>query len=165
VGHGLFALLAIGILTEVVRSDVPFEAIDWSHITGLAAAVAASSLIAQARIRFLYRLGAHLLVLVWLAEHFSVVSDGSEWVTVAWGVYGAALLLAAIEAGRRRGAYLVRAQALAASALGLAVLKLLLVDLAQVSSLVRIPLFLGFGLALIAVSAFFQRSTRGTTRG
>jgi uncharacterized membrane protein len=158
VGHGLFALLAIGILRELVNGGASFSAVAWAHLIGLVVAALASELVAQQPVRVGYLIGAHTLALAWMAENFSDLSAASEWVTVAWGVYGLMLLLGALEAGRRSGRYLVRPQAFAASAIVLAVAKLLVVDMAQVSALVRIPLFLGAGLALIGVSAFFQRA-------
>ena len=160
VGHGLFALLGLALLDRALFGpSSAFDALAWSHLAGVGLAAIASVWVRPAPVAWLYRVGAHALVLLWLAEEFDALAGGTAWVTLAWGIYGGLLLLVALEWGRRRGAAVYPLQLMAAAALGLTVLKLLWVDLSAVSALVRIPLFLGMGMLLLLLSARFQRST------
>lgn len=163
VGHGLFALLALSLLREAFfGAPAAFDALAWAHLGGLALAAAASSFVRPTRAAWAYRIAAHALLLVWLADEFEAREGGTEWVTLAWSAYGSVLLLLALEWGRRRAAATYAVQLVAASALGLAVVKLLIVDLSEVSALVRVLLFLGTGAALLALSSLFQRPDRTT---
>jgi hypothetical protein len=159
VGHGLFAMAALNLLLRGMNGEsVAFDPTSFAILATFIAGATASRWVATERGRAAYQFGCHLLLLIWLALEFGAIGTTSEWVTVAWGVYGAGMLVSALELGRRRRQHLHTLQLFAGSALTLAVLKLLAIDMAQVSALVRIPLFMGVGAALLALSALFQRS-------
>jgi uncharacterized membrane protein len=95
-----------------------------------------------------YRLVAHVLALAWLWTVLAPYSEG--FVTVAWGVYGLALLLYAMQA---------RHEAMERVGIGtllLVVAKLFLVDLARVDALWRVLLFLGIGIVFLSLSYVLQ---------
>ena len=73
-------------------------------------------------------------------------SNGAALVTVSWGIYGVVLFLVAM---RQNSKWLRLA---AFSTLALVVLKLFLVDLEEVEPLLRILLFLGFGIVFMMLS-------------
>ena len=96
-----------------------------------------------------YQLGAHLLFLTWLFRELSGLPAGQAWVSVAWGVYAAALLVVGLRLDR------VEMRATALATLGLVVAKLFLVDLAELQAIWRVLLFMGFGAAFLALSYYF----------
>lgn len=157
VGHTLFALLALDFAREALMTD-------WSFLdaTGVAQALQIGLLLAASfHLRgedqaWLYRIGAHLLVLAWLGKELSPISDGRATVTLAWGLYGATLLAAALRWRERREVLHAGLQVIAFSALALAVGKLIAVDLVRVALLWRIVLFMGFGAGLLALSSMFR---------
>ena len=86
-----------------------------------------------------------------------------EWRTqvglsLLWTFYAAA----ALAGGFVRGTPVVRYGALAL--FGLTVIKVFLVDLAAVSSVYRVVSFLVLGVALLGVSALYQKSQRPAGR-
>jgi hypothetical protein len=96
-----------------------------------------------------YLAAAHVLFLGWLWDELSRLPAGHAWVTVSWGAYGAALLLAGL---RRDHAWLRR---VALATLAAVVAKLFLVDLARLEPIWRTLLFLGFGGSFLALSYYF----------
>lgn len=158
VGHGLFGLLSLSLLRQLfLEPAAAFDALAWAHLGGVVLAAWASAMVRPAWMRWTYRITAHALLLAWLASEFEALRGGTEWVTLAWGLYGGGLLLAALQGGRRRGRAWHALQMVAGSALALTVLKLLIVDLSETSALVRVALFLGTGAALLGLSALFHR--------
>ena len=93
----------------------------------------------------IYGVVAHGGMLVWLASELSRVEGGGAITTGAWGAYGAAILAVGIMANLRG----VRGVGLAT--VGVALGKLLLVDLATASTGWKIVLFMGFGIVLLGV--------------
>jgi hypothetical protein len=160
VGHGLFVLFGLALVREgAVGVSPAFSTLSWSFLWGLVvAAGAAARFVRPPGAATAYLVTAHVLALLWLADQFAGLSEASEWVTVAWGLYGALLLLAGLELGRRLPGYFLGLQGIAGATLGLTVLKLLIVDMAQVSAPVRIGLFLGAGATLLLLSYLFQRT-------
>ncbi len=97
-----------------------------------------------------YAITAHVLFMGWLLSELSTVNDGQGYVTIAWGVYGALLLII----GLRRNDHRVRITALIT--LFAVVAKLFLVDLAHLEAIFRILLFMGFGAVFLALSYYFR---------
>lgn len=89
--------------------------------------------------------GAYLGALAWLAVEFPRLgADGLAWVTAGWSIIG----VAAIVIGRLVASRITVGAGFAA--VGLALGKLFFVDLAEASPIVRIALFSGVGLLLVA---------------
>ncbi|GAA5523143.1 DUF2339 domain-containing protein [Aliifodinibius salicampi] len=98
----------------------------------------------------LYRITSHLLLLFWIYQMFSMLSNGQAWVTITWGLYAIVLIAAGfIKFGRD-----VRLTGMAT--LFLVVAKLFWVDLAQLQALWRILLFIGFGGVLMLLGYYLQ---------
>lgn len=97
-----------------------------------------------------YGVGAHLTFMILLLSELSKLNDGQGYVTIAWGVYGAFLLVF----GLRRNNHRFRITALAT--LFAVVGKLFLVDLAHIEAFFRILLFMGFGGVFLALSYYFR---------
>ncbi|HET7322250.1 MAG TPA: DUF2339 domain-containing protein, partial [Longimicrobiaceae bacterium] len=157
VGHTLFALLALLFVTE--SSEVPrvaFDAVAWAQLLEIVLMVAGAAWVRHRPLAWGYRLAAHALLLGWLAKEFGALPLGTGAVTLAWGIYGAVLLLLALRWRGREGSAAL--QIIAFTALGLAVLKLLFVDLHRVAMVWRILLFLGFGGALLGLSSLVAPS-------
>ena len=98
-----------------------------------------------------YALVAHVAFLAWLWRELSMPPAGEAYVTVAWGLYAVALLVAGLRLDRVplfRGGM---------TTLFLVVGKLFLVDLASIEAVWRVLLFLGFGALFLALS-FYTRS-------
>ncbi len=157
VGHTLFGLLALDLGRDLLSSEWRFlDPLAMAQALQLALLLAASFYLRRADHAWIYRIGAHLLVLAWLGKELSPVSAGRATVTVAWGAYGAILLAAALQLRDRRGAATLALQAVAFSALTLAVGKLVALDLVRVALLWRIVLFMGFGAVLLGLSSMFR---------
>jgi len=168
VGHSLFALLSLSLAAEALAPRrVAFDSLAWAQLAMLLLALGVSACVPPPGAR-VYRLGAHALFLAWLAKELGPLSEGTGIVTLAWGVYGAALLIAALQWRDRRAALTHGLQLVALSTLGLAVLKLLLVDLGRLATVWRILLFMGFGAALLGLGSLFRPRSpreRGTPAG
>lgn len=93
----------------------------------------------------LYLAGAYLAAVAWMAIEFPRLGDaGSAVVTAGWAVLG----VGAIVAGRLGAGRLALGSGFAT--IGLALTKLFFVDLTEAPPLVRIGLFAGIGLLLLA---------------
>jgi hypothetical protein len=90
-----------------------------------------------------YLVVAHVLFLGWIYRELGGTSDGQALITTTWGIYGIVLFLIALRKNFRK----LRVTAL--FTMGLVVLKLFLVDLDEVEPLLRVLLFLGFGIVFI----------------
>ena len=101
--------------------------------------------------QFLYRLIAHLGVLAWLAKELWMVEHSQIWISVAWGIYSIAVLIAGFRIGRN----VIRTAGMAT--ILVVVAKLFFVDLSQTSALLRIPLFMGFGAIFLAIGYYLQK--------
>jgi uncharacterized membrane protein len=84
-----------------------------------------------------------VLFLGWIYRELGGTSDGQALITTTWGIYGIVLFLIALRKNFRK----LRVTAL--FTMGLVVLKLFLVDLDEVEPLLRVLLFLGFGIVFI----------------
>ncbi|HEX2728192.1 MAG TPA: DUF2339 domain-containing protein [Rubrobacteraceae bacterium] len=102
------------------------------------------------RVMVLWRLAVHVALLAWLWRELGMIPGGEPYVTIAWGIYAAGLLIAGL---RLDGAALMRT---GMATLFLVVGKLFLFDLAGVEAVWRILLFLGFGGLFLALSYYLQ---------
>jgi hypothetical protein len=164
VGHTLFAALVIAFLGESYQArTIAFDLLSFTQLAMILMIVAASFWRSAPRTGLLpahrftpwvYRLAAHALFMLWLSRELSPLSSGTGAVTLAWGVYGAILLLFALR--MRPGPTMIALQLVAFSALALAVIKLIAVDLTRIAMVWRILLFMGFGGAFLALSSRFK---------
>lgn len=98
----------------------------------------------------IYRLAAHVAILAWLSRELSIFPSGQAYVTIAWGIYAAALLIV----GLRMNIHQIRT--VAVGTLLLVVVKLFLVDLVKLKAIWRILLFIGFGGLFLVLSYYFR---------
>jgi uncharacterized membrane protein len=109
--------------------------------------LACSWVVGGRKTAFLYRLAAHAALLAWFWREFGALPGSPDaYVTVAWGLTGAALFVAGL---RRDHTYLIRG---GVATLFLVVAKLFLWDLAALDPLWRVLLFLGFGGLFLLLS-------------
>lgn len=97
-----------------------------------------------------YFLFIHLAILGWFLRELSSIPNGQGYVTIAWGLYSVVLLIL----GLRMNDKWMRVTAMVT--LFIVVGKLFLVDLAQLETIWRILLFLGFGGVFLTVSYYFR---------
>lgn len=116
----------------------------------IALAVAAARTLSEPGARRAYWLVSHAGFLAWWLRELSGISNGQGYVSLVWGAYAIALLVA----GMLRGEDTVRTTGLVT--LLVVVAKLFLVDLASVEALWRIMLFLGIGGLLLVLSYYFR---------
>ena len=168
--HLLFAAaalwLAIRLVPEILGNfsdpahPVLFNARALVDLAVIALAFGASSFVLPRGSDLVYRGAAHAALLTFLWRDLSTLPDGYAWVTVSWGLYAFALLVAGLRLDR---VSLVRGGMIT---LFLVVGKLFLVDLSEVEPLWRIFLFLGFGSLFLALSYYLRSLWRpGAGRG
>jgi uncharacterized membrane protein len=157
-GHFLFAVVGLW-LVERLTGNVDAGALgiqptfDTSAITDLAVlgtALGASTLLRPQAASLVYRICVHAAFLGWLWRELSLLSDGDAYVTVAWGLYTVALLVAGLLLTQSRLVIVGMGTLL------LVVAKLLLVDLISLDAVWRILLFLGFGGVFLVLSYYLQ---------
>jgi hypothetical protein len=153
-GQAILAAVAFWVLSRLITLDGQLPAVFNSNalVDALSIGIAlflATRLQDKAEIEG-YRLGAHVLILAWMARELSSLPNGGAMVTLAWGAYGIALLIYALK-GRRSGL-----QRVAMATLVVMVAKLFLVDLALLAPIWRIMLFMGFGGLFLILSYYFQ---------
>ncbi|MEZ4701717.1 MAG: DUF2339 domain-containing protein [Rhodothermales bacterium] len=106
----------------------------------------------------IYLFLAHFLFLGWVFREVGSLIGGEALVTAAWGAYAVILLLIA----RKNGSAILRRVAI--GTLALTICKLFLFDLDAVDPLVRVMLFLGFGISFLGLSYILPRLIARTTR-
>jgi len=106
----------------------------------------ASWLVPSAVGRRLYRGGVLAGWLAWSWQEFAALPNGDAYVSAVWGITALGLLLTAVRQRSRARSYA------AFGTLALFVAKLFLVDLARLSALSRIFLFVGFGTVFLGIS-------------
>jgi len=148
--HGLFAFAGFMLLERLAEGQliaprfVSGPALSQLFVIG--AAAVASMRLADRATGTVYRLGAHVALLGWLARELSGLENGQGLVTLAWAAWALALLVV----GLRRDAGELRTAG--RLTLFVVVAKLFLVDLREVETLWRIVSFLGFGAVFLALS-------------
>lgn len=121
-----------------------------SDLAAIALVLVATLAGTSRRVMVLCRLAAHVALLAWLWRELGLIPGGEPYVTIAWGLYAAGLLIAGL---RLDGAALMRT---GMATLFLVVGKLFLFDLAGVEAVWRILLFLGFGGLFLVLSYYLQ---------
>ena len=160
-GHILFVIVGGWLLQRLLDAPAGDMAVANAPALTDLGVIAVAIVVAKVsggRERTTYRLCAHVAVLAWmLREIGGVVADGQAqgYVTIAWGVYAAALLVVGL---RRNISGLVGA---GVGTLLLAVPKLFFGDLVKLEAIWRVLLFLGFGGIFLVISYYFQALWRG----
>ena len=152
-GQFLFAIVALWLASRLVELDVVrpfFTTTALVDLVVIGMILAATKTLKAAEARWAYLLVAHAALLGFLWRELSGVPNGNGYVTISWGVYAIALVVY----GLVRGVNPVRGAGVAT--LMLVVGKLFLVDLARVEAIVRVLLFLGFGVVFLTLSYFFR---------
>ena len=152
VAHAIFAgtaLLVLGRLLEGADAPALLNPSALTDLAVLGAAVAATRALAARPARAFYLLWVHAAVLAWLLRELRVFDNGQAWVSVSWGLYSVALLVAGLRLDR------AALRQVAMATLLLIVAKLFVVDLGEVDPLLRTLLFMGFGASLLLLSYWF----------
>lgn len=159
--HLLFLMVLIwtfNTLRYSVDPEAPLLTVD--GISQLAFIIAGGTVIPvwlqQSDRKQIYRLVAHLMLLFWIYQTFSGLSNGQAWVTILWGLYAIGLLVA----GFTKYGKEIRLTGMAT--LFLVIGKLFWVDLAQLQAIWRILLFIGFGSALMLLGYYLQSAWSDT---
>lgn len=113
-------------------------------------AVAASMVMPSPNPRKVYRLVAHVALLLLMWRALSTLPGGDGWVTVAWATYAAGIFVAGLRLDRT---LLVR---VGLGTLFAVVGKLFVVDLASIDAFWRVLLFLGAGVLFLALSYYLR---------
>lgn len=152
--HLLFAAVGLWLAERLLVAPVAGMALlNAKALTYLAVIAAASGISVALRThaeRLVYRLAAHAGLLGWLLKELSAVDGGQGYVTIAWGLYAIILLILGLRHDLNQ---------LVMTAMGtlfLVVGKLFVVDLAEVETIWRILLFIGFGGIFLMLSYYYQ---------
>ncbi len=121
------------------------------NLLPLLLAVGASFWLTDKNEKRAYQMVVHFGFLAWLAHELLPLENGQGLVSIAWGLYGAILLIA----GLRRNLHALRLVGL--GTLMLVVAKLFMVDLARLETIWRVLLFVGFGGVFLALSYYFPK--------
>lgn len=156
--HALVALVLMWIFTRPLWDYsfpgpdpiVIFNTRGLSDLAAIFLVFVATLAVTPRRMMVLCRLAAHVALLAWLWRELGMLPGGEPYVTIAWGIYAAGLLIAGL---RLDGAALMRT---GMATLFLVVGKLFLYDLAGLEAVWRILLFLGFGGLFLALSYYLQ---------
>lgn len=103
----------------------------------------------------IYCIVAHVGFLGWLAKELTPLDHGQMITSVVWGIYAIAILVLGFGFQRPN----IRRVGMAT--ILLVVGKLFFVDLSQTSALLRIPLFMGFGVLFLLIGYFLQKYWSG----
>lgn len=154
--HLLFGIVGVWLLERFMTGSVAslalfnLDALTELFIIGIAG-LAVPGYFKQGDTKLIYRLSAHIAFLGWLFKELSVLEDGQAFVTVAWGIYALAVLF--IGFWRNIG----RLRFIGMATVFLVVAKLFLVDLTQLQTILRILLFIGFGVVFLAAGYLLQQ--------
>ena len=149
VGLWLAGRLAWGAASDLLGTPV-FNLPVAVDLCVISAALLTSVALESRRGVLAYRMTVHVAVLALLAREFAPLPNGGAYLTIAWGVYAAGLLVFGL---RRASVALVRTGGIT---LLLVVGKLFLVDLMWVGAIWRSLLFLGFGGMFLMLSYHLQ---------
>lgn len=160
-GHALFIGVGFALMIRLLNdpSETTWGAFapTLSNLAVIAAALAASFRLQSSEERLVYRLLAHAGILGLSLRELSVLEGGQGYVTIVWGIYAIALLLAGLRLG------VDQLLMVAMATLLLVVAKLFLVDLARLEAIWRILLFMGFGGIFLVLSYFYQSLWKNKT--
>ena len=105
--------------------------------------------------RSAYALVGHLTLLAWFYRELHPLANGQVFISVAWSVYGAGLLIAAFRLGH------AGLRKLAMATLLLVVIKLFIVDLSRIAAIWRVLISLGLGGMFLLLSYYLPGMWRG----
>jgi hypothetical protein len=153
-GHVFFGVLALWLTARLINPDTDATAIlnirAAVNLLPILAAVGIYKLLKVREAIFIYQLCAHIAFLALFLSEFIPLQNGQGYITIAWGVYAALLLVAGLWFNYHR------LRTVAIATLFIVVAKLFLVDLANLEVLWRILLFMGFGGLFLFLSYYFQ---------
>ncbi len=154
---GIIALWSAGNL--LVRTVDPFSQLitGWESLELLwmtALAFGASFVFAAQNEKRTYRVFAHIAILWWLHEVISPFSNGGAYVSIAWLFYAIILLIVSLRMDYEK------VQQTAMSTLLILVIKLFLIDLAELETIWRITLFIFAGTIFLLLSYYFRSLSR-----
>ena len=123
----------------------------------------------SATTRTVLHVAASLLTLLWITQEIGSYWDVREtsaqaylyeqmMLSLAWGVYGAALIVIGMKWGNPLARYI------GMSVLGVTVLKVFFYDLWELGGIYRVIGFIGFGVLLVLVSYLYQRRRSDPTQ-
>ncbi|MEW5796871.1 MAG: DUF2339 domain-containing protein [Candidatus Zixiibacteriota bacterium] len=153
--HVMSVIVGFWLMMHLLARDserpVVFNRLAFSDLVVIFAGAAISYQFTSRQLKMIYGLAAHLALLAWLGRELSGLEDGTGYVTIAWGVYGAILLVTSLR---------LNSNALRWIALGtllLVVAKLFLIDLSELETIWRVLLFMGFGAVFLLLSYYFPK--------
>mgnify|MGYP002336324160 CR=1 FL=1 len=160
IGHALFALcggiligrFVVGLIVKNPDATAIFNPKGLANLGVIVLALIAYAVTTRTRyVPLVYGLGLHFAFLGWTWQELGLIppSDGNGYVTIAWGVYAIALVVAWLKLNLSRVFLLCGLGTLVAVAA-----KLFLVDLHWVSEIWRILLFLGYGGVFLLFSYY-----------
>ncbi|HKP53099.1 MAG TPA: DUF2339 domain-containing protein [Chloroflexia bacterium] len=160
-GHAIFAVTGLWLVARFVTglilvNEDQFAVLNPKGLTdfGVVALGAVMYLLArrEREIGFAYALWLHFGFLGWTWQELGLIPNGGNgYVTIAWGIYGTALVVAGLRLGRN-----VPLLTCGITTLFAVAAKLFLIDLHYLDAIWRILLFLGFGGFFLLFSYFFQ---------
>jgi uncharacterized membrane protein len=161
VTHGAFGGLGLWLAARfLIQQQTGTVFLNYQSATEavlIASGFGISRLARSLREKQIYLLLVHVAILALLARELSSLDNGQGFVTISWGIYGAVLLVI----GLRKN--LNRFRQVALGTLVLMVAKLFLVDLAELETIWRVLLFMGFGAVFLLLSYYFPKLWRGNT--
>ncbi|WP_441000810.1 DUF2339 domain-containing protein [Fodinibius sp. SL11] len=93
---------------------------------------------------------SHLMLLYWLYQKLIPLENSQAWISLVWGVYAIGLIVLGLMWFGKR------ARLVGLATIFLVIIKLFLVDLAQLQAIWRILLFMGFGSLLLIIGYLIQ---------
>lgn len=154
IAHFLFGIaglwLAVRLSVEQAQgtSILNMQAMTDLLVIGIASASAILSRLSEEKKIYLFIL--HIALLGWFLRELASLPNGQGYVTIAWGIYAIILLILGLRINYGG------LQTVAMATLLLIVGKLFLVDLAELETIWRILLFLGFGGLFLLLSYYFR---------
>lgn len=156
VAHILFGVIGLWLVPRLFYGDAQgiavfnMQALTDLWVIGVASAIAILATRSEEKEKIIYLLLLHIAVLGWFLRELASLPNGQGYVTIAWGVYSIILLVI----GLRINFSKLRTTAMAT--LLVVVGKLFFVDLANLETIWRVLLFLGFGGLFLVISYYFR---------
>lgn len=152
--HVLFGITAWWLINKLRDEDIASQIIELSLVPELALIIAAGVWIPQYLSRKdsknIYQGLSHLMLLYWIYQQLILLESGQAWISLAWGLYAVVLIvLGLVRFGKE-----IRLIGLVT--IFVVIIKLFLVDLAQLQAIWRILLFMGFGSLFLIIGYLIQ---------
>lgn len=152
--HLLFGVLGLWLVQRLFYGQTEgtamlnTQALTDLWVIGVASVVSILSTSSEQRKVYLFLV--HIAILGWFLRELSSLPHGQGYVTIAWGIYAVVLLVLGLRLNFNR----LRTAAM--GTLLIVVGKLFLVDLAELETIWRVLLFLGFGGLFLILSYYFR---------